>query len=221
MNISVIIPARNEEILLPECLKSIYESADTFDISVEIIVVADCCNDRTVEIAKKAGCKVYPCSFGSRSKARNYGFQHASSDFVLFLDADTLITQNFFLQTSKDLGKYSVLWYSQKTLEKSFLANLYFIAVNFISKYRPTFSPAIGVRSDYFKELGGFSEDLKSYEDFYFLHHAWRNRAAVLCTAGVRTSMRRIVKFGLFKATLYFFLAWLNPIDFKWSPIHE
>ena len=221
MNISVIIPARNEELLLPKCIKSIHSSANAFEFSVEIIVIADCCNDRTAEVAQKTGCKVYQVSFSSRSKSRNFGFKQASSKIVVFLDADTLISQDFFLKTINMLDLYPVVWYSQRSLEKSFLGNLYFSTVNFISMYRPTFSPAIGVRADFFKEVGGFDKKLRSYEDYYFLREAWQNGAAIYCSASVRTSIRRIVKFGLVKATLYFFLAWLNPAEFEWRPIHE
>ncbi len=220
MNISIIIPARNEEKLLPECLKSIQNSIKISNLSVEIVVVADCCKDRTIDIAEEYGCKVYKVHFSSRSKSRNYGFSKTNGDFLVFLDADTMISNDFLKKTIDLLCEYPVVWYLQQTLERSLLADFYFKTINYLSNFRPTFSPAIGVRANYFKESDGFNESLKSYEDYYFLHKAWKNRATKFCRANVRTSMRRVIKFGLYKATLYFILAWLNPVEFEWRPIN-
>ncbi len=52
-HIAVIIPARNEELLLPRCLASVQRArkALPFGVTSDLIVVADCSDDRTEEIA--------------------------------------------------------------------------------------------------------------------------------------------------------------------------
>ena len=52
--LSVVIAARNEEELVEECLKSVRGMSD------EIILVDDDSSDKTPEIAKRFGAKVYP-----------------------------------------------------------------------------------------------------------------------------------------------------------------
>ncbi len=52
-HIAVLIPARNEEALLPRCLHSVQLARRLLPlgISSDVIVVSDCCTDRTAEIA--------------------------------------------------------------------------------------------------------------------------------------------------------------------------
>jgi glycosyltransferase involved in cell wall biosynthesis len=54
-HVSVLIPARNEEILLPRCLRSIFASFSLLPPSVttDLIVVADCSTDMTYQIAEE------------------------------------------------------------------------------------------------------------------------------------------------------------------------
>jgi glycosyltransferase involved in cell wall biosynthesis len=54
-HVSVLIPARNEEKLLPRCLQSIFASLSLLPHSVttDVIVVADCSTDLTYQIAEE------------------------------------------------------------------------------------------------------------------------------------------------------------------------
>lgn len=53
-HIVVLIPARNEEVLLPRCLRSVLEAGALLPVGVtsDVIVVADCCIDGTASLAK-------------------------------------------------------------------------------------------------------------------------------------------------------------------------
>jgi 4,4'-diaponeurosporenoate glycosyltransferase len=90
-NLSIIIPARNEEQNLPTLLRSINaQSAQPR----EIIVVSDASTDRTAEVAREHGARVInsqPLPEGWRGKtwACHQGAQAATGDLLLFLDADT------------------------------------------------------------------------------------------------------------------------------------
>lgn len=80
-NISAYVITKDEEQNLPECLESI----SWVD---EIIVVDDNSTDRTVEIAKKAGCKVIVHPMESYTAQRRLAVANCSSDWIFWVDAD-------------------------------------------------------------------------------------------------------------------------------------
>ena len=90
--ISVIINTLNEEENLPFALRSVYEWAD------EIIVVDMYSEDKTVEIAKQYGAKVY---FHDRVPAfdiaRKLAIEKATNEYVFLLDADEIVTKHLSL----------------------------------------------------------------------------------------------------------------------------
>lgn len=86
--ISVVVNTRNEEDILPRTIKSIKDLAD------EIVVVDMESSDKTVEVAKKLGAKVFthePLEYVE--PARNFGISKASSDWILILDPDEEISE--------------------------------------------------------------------------------------------------------------------------------
>ncbi len=88
-NISVVINAQNVEADLPRALASVKSLAD------EIVVVDQSSTDKTSEIAKKAGAKVFKHkSVDYVEKARNFGLSKATKDWILVLDPDEEIPQS-------------------------------------------------------------------------------------------------------------------------------
>jgi len=86
MKLSAIILTLNEEKMIKDCLKSVKGLAD------EIIVVDSGSMDKTRQIAKKLGAKVYQKKLDSFAKQRNFGLKKAKGDWVLYLDADERIS---------------------------------------------------------------------------------------------------------------------------------
>lgn len=81
--ISVVINTRNEEQNLPNALASVKKLAD------EIVVVDMESTDKTVEIAKRAGAKVFRHKpTGYVEPARNFAISKTTGDWILILDAD-------------------------------------------------------------------------------------------------------------------------------------
>ena len=79
---------KNEEKVLKRCLDSIKDIVD------EIIIVDTGSTDKTKEIAKKYATKVLDFKWvDDFSKARNYSFSQATKDYILWLDADDIITK--------------------------------------------------------------------------------------------------------------------------------
>lgn len=85
--LSVVILAKNEEKMIDECLASI-EWAD------ETVLIDDESSDKTVEIGKKFGAKVFTHKLKDFSDQRNFGFRQTSSDWILYLDADERVTSD-------------------------------------------------------------------------------------------------------------------------------
>jgi glycosyltransferase involved in cell wall biosynthesis len=86
--ISVIIPAHNEEEFLPTTLESLKRQDYP---AYEVIVVANGCKDRTVEVAAPLCDVVYDLPQRGLGPARNLGGNEAKGELLVFLDADTIL----------------------------------------------------------------------------------------------------------------------------------
>lgn len=100
--ISVVINTYNEEKTLPKALDSVKKLAD------EVVVCDMHSSDQTVEIAKKAGAKVYKHKrVDYVEPARNFAISKATGDWVLILDPDEEISSSLakkLLNISKKPG---------------------------------------------------------------------------------------------------------------------
>jgi (heptosyl)LPS beta-1,4-glucosyltransferase len=95
-DISVVINTLNEEENLPRALSSIKSFAD------EIVVVDMKSDDNTVEIAEKAGAKVYEHKrVGYVEPARNYAIGKAKKEWILILDADEEVPKSLIKRLKK------------------------------------------------------------------------------------------------------------------------
>lgn len=93
--VSVIIPIYNCEKFLEECINSLKEQTIGFYDNIEVIIVNDGSTDNTERILKEISrkyknCKIYNLkkNTGNPAQPVNIGINHASSDFLMFLDCD-------------------------------------------------------------------------------------------------------------------------------------
>lgn len=104
MSITVIIPARNEEEILPKLLQSIYKQTDSID---EIIVVDSHSTDNTATVAKafasKLPLRVHTAQEKGVAAARNEAAALAKSDYLLFIDSDVTLPKYFIADFKKAL----------------------------------------------------------------------------------------------------------------------
>lgn len=90
--LSVVVPAHDEERVLPRLLARI-----AGDPRLEVVVVANGCSDRTARIAREAGVAVVELAEGSKPAALDAGdaaatvFPRAYVDADVDVDADTLV----------------------------------------------------------------------------------------------------------------------------------
>ncbi|MGL6106768.1 FkbM family methyltransferase [Romboutsia sp.] len=86
--ISACLIVKNEEKHIKRCLDSIKDIVD------EIIVVDTGSTDKTIEIAKEIGAKIYHHKWEKNfSKARNVSLEKATMDWILYIDADEEIRE--------------------------------------------------------------------------------------------------------------------------------
>ena len=90
--VSFIVPAYNEEELLPDTLKAIHDAAASLGLEYEIIVADDGSDDATQSIAVDLGARVVSHKHRQIAATRNSGAAHATGDFLFFVDADTIVT---------------------------------------------------------------------------------------------------------------------------------
>jgi glycosyltransferase involved in cell wall biosynthesis len=84
--LSACLIVRNEEAVLPTCLENVRQ------VAAEIVVVDTGSTDRTAEIARDFGARLFHFAWRDDfSAARNESLRRATGDWVLYIDADEVI----------------------------------------------------------------------------------------------------------------------------------
>ena len=108
MKLSLCMIVKNEATTLPKCLSSVANVVD------EMIVLDTGSSDRTPDVAREFGAKVYDFVWcNDFSKARNAALKYVTGDWVLVLDADETLTPTIVPYLKKAL-----------TIEEYLLVNL-------------------------------------------------------------------------------------------------
>lgn len=96
--ISAVVLTKNEEKNVKEFLKRLKWCG-------EIIVVDDYSEDKTVELAKKHGARVYKSRLNdSFAQQRNFGLEKARGEWVLFIDADERVSEELAAEIKQKTG---------------------------------------------------------------------------------------------------------------------
>ncbi|PIV68724.1 MAG: hypothetical protein COY38_04065 [Candidatus Aenigmarchaeota archaeon CG_4_10_14_0_8_um_filter_37_24] len=178
-NLSVIIPAHNEEKVIGKTIESILNSQ--YFGKIEVIVIDDGSKDNTGKIAKsmqkKGGIKLFKTNHIGKSKALNFGATKSSYNYILFLDADSVLEEITIKEIVKPL-QYKRFGASSGVVRGIITSNpltwfqdLEYImssAWRYASSLLGTASVLPGffcVKKDVFKKIGGFSSDTLT-EDF-------------------------------------------------------
>ena len=215
--ISIIIPTYNEENYLPKLLQSIKEQ----NFSDYEIIVADAeSNDNTIEIAESYGCKVV--KGGSPAVGRNKGAEVANGKYLLFLDADVILTEGYlesalneFIENELGIGITQLIPLSDRRKDKLLhnFANLFMRSVESI---KPHGAGCYGILTTkkLHKKVNGFDENYDFGEDSNYIEKIGKKTSfKVLRGPKLLISTRRLEKEGLkslamiyAKSTLYDFL---------------
>jgi glycosyltransferase involved in cell wall biosynthesis len=167
--LSFIIPAWNEEALLPRCLQSLHQAAQDVCISYEIVVADDDSSDGTAGVAHAFGAQVMPCRHRQIAGARNAGARMAKGDILVFVDADTQVTADVVRGTvgavaaGASYGGADVTWEGRIPL----WSRLFLRTTLTMYRWRHLASGAyLFCTRDAFDRAGGFDETLYAAEEY-------------------------------------------------------
>jgi glycosyltransferase involved in cell wall biosynthesis len=96
-NCSLVVITLNEEDRIARCLKSIAGAG-------EIVVVDSFSGDRTVEIARAHGARVYQREFTTAADQKNWAIGKAEKDWILLLDADEALSPELLREMEKAIA---------------------------------------------------------------------------------------------------------------------
>ncbi|MFA5163688.1 MAG: glycosyltransferase [Patescibacteria group bacterium] len=216
MLLSYIIPTLNEEKYLPLLLESIKNQKVS---DYEVIVSDGGSNDKTASIAREAGCRfVVDSTVKHPSHQRNVGAALAQGELFLFLDADTVLPDNF---TDTVLTEFQSRDLVGAGFYIKFSPNrpLYSLFAFFLNQFlfiRQYFAPAaVGAgiisRNLAHHKINGFDETIYVAEDYDYCFRLSRlGRFRMIKSVKLPYSSRRLEKDGKFR-TLF---KWLKMATF-------
>lgn len=199
--LSIIIPTKNEEHVLPALLETIHVQLFR---DYELIVADAHSTDRTRNIAEAAGAKVV--DGGMPGPGRNAGALAATGEFLLFLDADVELASTRFLEDlisemerkKLDVATCRVKPMSRKPLDRALheVYNAFVIATEKILPHAPGF--CIFIRRDAHVHINGFDETVVFAEDHEYVQRAQKRgyHFGVLRSHPIAASVRRLEKEG-------------------------
>lgn len=173
--LSIIIPTYNEEAYLPRLLASI-EGQDYRDR--EIIVADNRSRDRTRAIAREHGARVV--AGGIPAVGRNRGAAAARGEFLLFLDADTVLPDGFInrimARFEKDFVDICVPWIRPIDGTKPVYRTIFQFSNTFFKLMEAIQPQGLGicmlVTRRLHNRIGGFAEHIRVSEDFDYINRA-------------------------------------------------
>ena len=223
MHLSIVIPAFNEEQLITSCLESISQSLATNakpGFTHEIIVVDNNSTDKTAQLARQAGAKVVFEPINQIGRARNTGAAAATGDWLLFVDADSLLNPGMvadiiqLIESNKYVGCGSVMhmpdlpWWGAAVIR---LWTVCSIAFQWAS------GALVVCRADAFREVGGFNQTLFAADEISLsqLLKQWGRKQQLKFTILTRhplvTSSRKIKLYSVGEIAGQIFSVLLSP----------
>jgi glycosyltransferase involved in cell wall biosynthesis len=193
--ISFIIPAYNEELLLPATLAALRAAADASGEPHEIIVVDDASTDRTAAVAQEQGARVVPVSNRQIAATRNSGARAAQGDAFCFVDADTIVNPAVVRAAIQALRDGAV----GGGCDFRFDGRLPLWAPLLIAPVRPVYRLARLASGSFlfctrpaFEAVGGFDETLFAAEEAVMSRALGRQGRFVVLRESVLTSGRKL-----------------------------
>lgn len=178
-NISVIIPAFNEEEYIQETL-SVLRHNDNLDI----ILVDNGSTDKTVEIAQQQGVKVIDFPVGTIAAVRNRGVKESKGNILIFIDSDVRVTPEWHEKLPsivEELKKSPNLITGSRyrSPDNKSILNKYWYTE--LTQYEASYINAghLIVTRKLFDEIQGFNENLETAEDYDFCQKAIRAGAVI------------------------------------------
>ena len=176
--VTIVIPCKNEKDIIQKTLDLLNYQKDIWRVKV---IVCDDSDDGVTKIdlvdrleMNSDMFDLYVMDGGLPSVARNNGFKFVKTPYVLFMDADVfLLDPKVLLRSILKIKKYELDLVTVKFRSDNGKFNYVykvFDVIQLLSKWSTPF--CLGgymlVRSETFKSIGGFDEEIKVAEDYMF-----------------------------------------------------
>ncbi len=223
MNLSVIVPAYNEEKLIAECLASIRDALAANarpGLETELIVADNNSTDRTAELARAAGAKVVFEPVNQIARARNAGAAVATGDWLLFVDADSFPSAGLIGDTIDAMERGGVVgggsafdWRPFARWARPWIRLLIWI----MRVCRWAAGSYVFCRAEAFRAVGGFnlelyvSEEIDLSKKLKRYGRPLRQRFVILRGHPLHTSPRKLDLYGPLKMATTLFHLLLHP----------
>jgi len=205
-DISLIIPAFNEEKNLPRLFKTIKNQ--DFKGNFEIIVVDNNSTDKTAQIAKRLGARVVKEKIQGIGPAKNRGCLEARGKILAICDADNLLPPHWlstiwksFSQSKEIVGVSGSVFISEIPKPISYI--LWFLYLAFLKLIKRLEGCNMAFRKDAFLKVGGFTKGVKFGENIDISEKLKKvGKIVISSKLFVYFSPRRYQKQGWIKGTL-------------------
>jgi glycosyltransferase involved in cell wall biosynthesis len=218
MRVSVVLPAFNEEKLLPAALAAVREAASAFTArgwEWECVVCDNNSTDGTAAVARAGGATVVFEPVNQIGRARDAGARVATGDWLVFIDADSTPSSALFasiaerIASGRALGGGSTVELEPGTPRYArFVCGLW----NLWSRLAGwAAGSCVWVEAEAFRAAGGFGTEYYAGEEVFLsrrlktLARRSGRRFVILADHPLRTSSRKLKLYTLTEAGRFFF----------------
>ena len=218
MRVSVVLPAFNEEKLLPAALAAVKAAASAFTArgwDWECVVCDNNSTDRTAELARAACARVVFEPVNQIGRARDAGARAANGEWLIFIDADSTPSEALFAAIADQIAAGRALG-GGSTVELEPGTPRY---ARFVCGFWNLWSRLAGwaagscvwVEAAAFRAAGGFGTEYYAGEEVFLsrrlksLARRSGRRFVILSAHPLRTSSRKLKLYTVTEAGRFFF----------------
>lgn len=218
MRVSVVLPAFNEEKLLPAALAAVKAAASAFTArgwDWECLVCDNNSTDRTAELGRAAGARVVFEPVNQIGRARDAGARAANGEWLIFIDADSTPSEALFAAITDQIAAGRALG-GGSTVELEPGTPRY---ARFVCGFWNLWSRLAGwaagscvwVEAAAFRAAGGFGTEYYAGEEVFLsrrlksLARRSGRRFVILSAHPLRTSSRKLKLYTVTEAGRFFF----------------
>ncbi len=224
MKLSIVIPAFNEEKLLPATLDAVRSAAAVFTeagVPWEWVVCDNNSTDATAAVARERGATVVFEPVNQIARARNTGASAATGDWLLFIDADSRPSRGLLGEVLVAMRDGSILFAGSVVsldTQVPLGARWGLSGWNGLSRLMKWVAGSfVLVEAAAFREVGGFDQRFYAGEEVDLSRRLKRvarrrgKRGAILTRHPLITSARRLKLYSPWELGRFFLRAMLRP----------
>ncbi len=208
--LSIIIPAHNESLAIATTITSIQNNAINYPY--EIIIACNGCNDDTADIARNYKVRVIESEEAGMSFGKNFGAAAATNDFLIFVDADTILLPGAiakYLETIAQRCKNPekiIGTVAGAPAKGGLVVKFCFLLANYFARCKKVHAPGgvMLMNKSIFTKINGFNESLPQGTSTDLIMRAIAAGAEYILLHNPRaiTSIRRFEKKGIIRQML-------------------